>query len=143
MPPGVLAGYPFLMMWQRGLAHLGAKTTSLRPVRQGLKKYVYPLGDMHQEQALELAGIYLLSSHNRDEFTIEPLSGAQSMFKLLDFTFHEPVLKTLGKLRQQYKIASNTAKTVFIKRYSYLDSNDSFKECIDLLEQDIKQFGSS
>ena len=137
-PPTIYPGYPFLMLWQRGLSHLDESTDILKPARKGLKKYIVPLNDSHHNRAITLSGIYLLDNHNKEEFTIESLHGSQAMFKLLDFSYNEPLIKTLGMLKQQYKIAVATTKTVPVKRYHYLDNKELFQKSIDFLAQDIK-----
>jgi len=137
-PPLVYPGYPFLMLWQRGMLRLGESHDGLKPVRKGLKKYIYPLNKTQHNKPAPLAGVYLLSSHNKEEFNIEPLTGFQNMFKLLDFTYNEPLIRTMGMIKQRHKIASITAKTIPIKRYCYLDNKDSFQQSIDFLAQDIK-----
>jgi len=134
----VYPGYPFLMLWKNGVLRLNESDENLKPVRKGLKKYIYPLNKTHCNKPVQLAGIYLLSSHNKAEFNIDLQTGFQSLFELLAFTYNEPLIKTLGMIKQRYKISVMAVKTVPIKRYRFLDNKDSFQQSIDFLAQDIK-----
>jgi hypothetical protein len=137
-PPMIHPGPPFLMLWKFGLLRLKEEIIGLKPVRQSLKKYFYPLDETFHGAPVPLAGIYLLSSHNKEESVIEPLSGARRLFRLLDFTCNEPLVKPMGMLKQQQQIAAAMSKAVPLKRFTYAGAN-KHQASIDALAQEITE----
>lgn len=133
----VTPGYPFLLLWHKGLRLLGEQNNRFARVRQGLEKYFFPLDCMAEEGVAPLCGIYLLSNWNRDGHEFDTLTGFDKMFRILDHTYHEPSVKAMGIFKWQQKIGSALAKCVPVKSYRFSAYEDRAQKSIDSLYENI------
>ena len=67
---------------------------------------------------------------------IEPLGGAQRLFRLLDFSCNAPLVKLMGMLERQQQIAAAMTRAAPLKRFTYAATN-KHQQSIDALAQEI------
>lgn len=133
----VLPGYPFLMLWRKGLNLLNETHSSLSCVRSGLQKFRYPLGEDFCASPVPLAGIYLLTPHNKETYQFENLTGFDKSLRLMNFTFNEPIAKAAGMQECQHKAVHMAATRLPVRAYSYMMADGSLQESLDYLAQSI------
>lgn len=135
--PLVAPGYPYLMLWRRGLKILEEEFRDHKPVRKGLMKYYFPLGDFFHHQPVPLRKIYLLNSHNKEEYTFTPVRGSDKLFALQDYIYNESLVKAMDVENAQFQLCVKTARHTEIKKIHYHDQKRRLNELIDFLEKDF------
>lgn len=135
--PLVEPGYPFLMLWKRAFNILGEEFCNHKPVRKGLMKYYFPLGDAFCNKPVLLKKVYLLNLHNKEEYAVKAVNGADKLFALQDFIYNESLVGAMEIKNEQFGICVKTARQVKIKRIYYHDEKRRLNELIDFLEKDF------
>ncbi|MBT6049915.1 MAG: hypothetical protein HOG49_24210, partial [Candidatus Scalindua sp.] len=135
--PMVYPGYPFLMLWRGGAKILGLELQGRKPVRKGLMKYYFPLDGSFHNQAVPLEKIYLLNSHNREEYTFTPVNGSDKLFALQDYIYKETLVRSMGFENIQFQKCVKTARHTVIKRINYHNDKRRLGKLIDFLEKDF------
>jgi hypothetical protein len=77
-----IPGFPRVKLWQDSADRLAVGTGELAAVRPGLQKYQLPTYQQMAEKPLPVRWVYLLDSHNQDDFRLEPVQG-MARFPLL------------------------------------------------------------
>ena len=71
----VTPGYPQAKLWRDTLARFAMDPDALRPIRRRLEKRAVPLNGHFHRHPLPCRHVYVLTSANRDELTLKPLTG--------------------------------------------------------------------
>lgn len=77
-----IPGFPRVKLWQDSADRLQVATGDLAAVRPGLHKYQLPTHQRMAEHGLPVRAVYLLDSHNGDDFRLQPVQG-MARFSLL------------------------------------------------------------
>lgn len=83
----VFPGVPQLNVWEDTLLAAGKDVSGYRPIRQGLGKYAFSVGDWFCKEAVGLANVVLLINHNREAFEAETIRGVAKFERLLRNAF--------------------------------------------------------
>ena len=139
----VIPSFPQIKLWADAAAKLTIDTTSLRKIRPNIEKYAVPLGDHFQQQALPLKVIYILNPHNKEEITIQRLSGVEK-FKPLRFQSYRPsYLKGLSLDANHKKQCGELANRITLARITRPNSGFSLDQLAEHIELDLKDQGLS
>lgn len=134
-------GPPTLNIWQDCFSVLEVKADSLKPVRPGLGKYIYPVDENYCSKAKSVDVIYLLDIHNKDTPLLVETSGINKVMPLQSQVHRLQYLEGLGLMpsvsRNLMKLANNT-------RVAQLTRPVEFKvaKWLELFENDIESHGT-
>ena len=135
--PLIRPGHPFLMLWKKAFKILGEEFCDYKPVRKGLMKYYFPLENTFHNQTVPLKKIYLLNSHNREEYTFTPVNSSSKLFALQDYIYNESLVRAMDVENAQFQLCVKTARHTDIKRVNYHDEKRHLSKLIDFLEKDF------
>jgi hypothetical protein len=82
-----MPGFPRIKLWQDSASNLEIDTTHLRRIRPDMEKFNLPLNAQFSQKALPVRWIYILGSHNSNEFKVEPIRGMQRFAPLRNNTY--------------------------------------------------------
>ncbi|PJA32247.1 MAG: hypothetical protein CO187_04970 [Zetaproteobacteria bacterium CG_4_9_14_3_um_filter_53_7] len=136
----VAPGLPQLKLWQDAARKLEIDTGELERIRLQVEKYTFPLSESVSEH-LPVAAIYILSSHNRDEFEIQQIKGMQKFNPLKNNTYRMGILEGLGLKTEHLGLCSKLAGRIDLARI--IRPNDGFKlqQLLELIEADLQEKG--
>ncbi|CAK0780675.1 putative HPr kinase [Gammaproteobacteria bacterium] len=137
--PLVQPGYPSLMSWEKSLNELGISSAELKPVRTGMHRYYLPQHSSFHNEAVNLAAIHILTSHNRAELSIEEAKGAEKLFALLPHRYHPKLAASLGMGETQNRIAAKLANSVKVSIVRHNDMLIPFREFVERMEQELEK----
>ena len=139
----VLPSFPQIKLWCDAARHLNIETQSLRNIRPGIEKFAVPLGRHFHPTALPLKVVYVLHSHNKDEFSFTPISGMHKLKPLQNNTYRASYLKGLAKDKFHFGRCGRIANQITL--VSIMRPNDGFQldTLVDLIEADLMARGLS
>jgi hypothetical protein len=114
--PIVHPGYPQMKLWADTLEKLGENKISLKKVREGIKKYAYPLENKFINSPYEIAGVYILGTKNTEGLHIETLKGIEKFNALKNNTYRLNFLKATGKTSSHFGHIESISRNCFVKR---------------------------
>jgi hypothetical protein len=100
----IIPGFPRLKLWADTLKHFTEDRHKLNRVRKDpeYEKYFYPALNFASE-AIVVGSVFILNTHNREEFEITSLNGAEKIDPLLKNTFRANFLKGIGSKQEHFK----------------------------------------
>jgi len=100
----IIPGFPRLKLWADTLKHFTEDRHKLNRVRKDpeYEKYFYPALNFASEP-IAVGSVFVLNSHNREEFKITSLSGTEKIDPLLKNTFRANFLKGIGSKQEHFK----------------------------------------
>lgn len=134
----VAPGLPFLMLWQKGLQAHGLSLDQYIPVRGGMNKFYFPATEHFINETQPVAGICLLTEHNRKELSSSAIEGANKLFALLNHQYHPRLADPLGTLDKVHELASITAKQVKMRKIKYNMDANPLDDYLDVLEKELE-----
>jgi hypothetical protein len=135
--PLVRPGSPHMKLWAQSLHMLKKEIGSLRRVRPALEKYSLPIALI--DQPCPIHALYILVPHNRDEFTLTPITGMQKLRSLKNHTYRMQYLEGMSKLDMHFSISSVFMQRVKMARLQRPHQGFQLDELIALVEQDLAQ----
>jgi hypothetical protein len=100
----IIPGFPRLKLWADTLKKFTEDRHKLNRVRKDpeYEKYFYPALNFASEP-VTLNAVFILHSHNLDEFEVASLNGAEKIDPLLKNTFRANFLKGIGSKKEHFK----------------------------------------
>lgn len=92
----VQPSYPQLKLWKDTAKKLDIDITRLKRIRLQVEKYAYPLTQGFCTTPLPIAALYILHTHNEEEFKLERIKGMDKFTPLKNHTYRSRVLDGLG-----------------------------------------------
>ena len=136
--PLMLPGFPQVLLWADSLRKLGKDVRSLTPVRPGLEKYTLPCQRSTFPDHLLLDRVYILALTNTPAFDITPLTGAQKIHALLDWTYRVPHVAGLGLSVPHFKQCADAAPFITVKRIERPQIPFDIDGLVSRLEEDLQ-----
>ena len=121
-----------MKIWEDSLKHLGRNPEKYRPIREDLKKYLYPVEKYH-DQSIALGHIFVISSHNRETFEIKDAQGIEKFNTLKNNTYFFRGMNKTGILEKHFQMCNQLAQQVPVSQIKR--PNGSFR--IDELVKEI------
>jgi hypothetical protein len=128
-------------LWADSAAALGQPTDGLPRVRPELEKYVIPVTGPLATEAVRLAAIYVLSTHNQPAIALEERRDARKFNALLDHTWQKLVVKRMGLHGVHFQRAVAVANQARIVRVSRPEGEFRLTELADAVEADFGAAG--
>jgi len=112
-------GFPQSKLWLDSLEKLGFSPDSLTRIREKIEKRALPLGDEFSPNPLPIKKLYLLRSHNKEEFVLKPSEGPQKFNLLKNNTYRFGYLAGIegktGHFQQAMQLAQQTPLAIAIR----------------------------
>lgn len=110
----VIPGFPRVKLWHDAAKKLGITTDDLRRIRPAMAKYDLPVAGQFCQMPLPIHAVFILSSHNGDDFRLEQIHGMARFMPLSHHTYRKRYLdgmtpkghhlKLLGQLAGRIKL---------------------------------------
>ncbi|OIO67620.1 MAG: hypothetical protein COW18_02480 [Zetaproteobacteria bacterium CG12_big_fil_rev_8_21_14_0_65_54_13] len=136
----VAPSFPQLKLWQDAAKRLSIDTDELNRIRLQVEKYAYPLDNPAMEH-LPVAAIYILNSHNRDEFEIESIRGMQKFNPLKNNTYRVGYLDGLGLKAEHLGLCSKLAGRIHLSRITRPNHGFKLDELVEMIMGDLRNKG--
>ncbi|HFD11889.1 MAG TPA: hypothetical protein ENJ32_05405 [Crenotrichaceae bacterium] len=138
----VTPSYPQIKLWHDAIKQLGIGFSGLNKIRLQVEKYAYPLSDTcFCQQPLPLSAIYLLSSHNEDEFLMEPINGFKKFNPIKNNTYRPKYIKGLELQSVHLKQVGQLAKRIRVTRITRPNRSFQIERLIDFILEDMQSHG--
>ena len=134
----VSPAYPQLKLWDTSLEKLGMKKDDLDFVSPIWQKFRVAAHDNFTPHPTPLAAIYELSPSEQDHLTIQPLYRFDKMKVLLENTYRNYTIKTLGLEKQHFNFCSLLAAKTTLKSIKRPKNKFLLDELIEAIERDLK-----
>jgi len=112
-------GFPQSKLWLDSLEKLDFSPDSLSRIREKIEKRALPLGDEFSANPLPIKKLYLLRSHNKEEFVLKPTEGPQKFNLLKNNTYRFGYLAGIdgktGHFKQALQLAQQAPLVIAIR----------------------------
>lgn len=137
----VQPSFPQIKLWFDAAKHLDIDTQSLRRIRPNIEKFAVPLGLQFHPTPLSLKVVYILNSHNKDDFLFTNFSGMKKLQPLQQNTYRKAYLKGMDKENSYFNQCGRIASQVAL--VNIMRPQDGFKldNLVDLIEADVQTRG--
>ena len=132
----IIPGFPRLKLWADTLIKFDDDRKGLNRVRKDeeFEKYFYPAQNFAAEP-IAVGSVFILNSHNKDEFEISSLTGAEKIDPLLKNTFRANFLKGIGSKQEHFKQCAAVAAQSRVQRITRPQKGFRLKELIAEIER--------
>ncbi len=133
--PVVVPGLPRIKLWQDALLHFSINRNKLKPIRSQLKKYYYPILIDNSPENLEIKKMVILSSHNKEDITVEKITGTDKFTALKSNTYRYQFLSEEKGIKPHFMLSTKFINAVDI--YRVTRPNSGFKT--ELLQKEVEK----
>jgi len=137
----VLPGYPQIKLWHDTAEQLGFNTKNLKKIRLQIEKYACPLEQGFCKKPLPIAAMYILLTHNQNDFVLEPLTGMDKFDPIKNNTYRMQYLEGLGLKAQHLQRSGQLASQINVTRITRPDHDFQLDKLIDILINDLQTSG--
>ena len=132
---GVLAlpAFPRLRLWRDALRSADRR----QRVRRNLEQYWKP-ATRFAAAPRPVRAAFVLESHNRPDFDIEPVPPSRAFWTLWEHTYRKRLLDALGQRRRHYRIGMALARDVPLVLVRRPDHPFRLAELADLIEAQVR-----
>ena len=135
----ILPAFPRTKLWEDVATYFQHDITELPRVRAQLNKYNIHLHDRFYTQPAKLHKIYHLTSHNIDNFKLEPLPKLKRFNVLLHNTYRQQYLDGLAMRPAHFRLVQDVANTVAVKRVTRPSEPFRLTKLVDMLKEDFSR----
>jgi len=132
----IIPGFPRLKLWADTLMQFAEDRQGLNRVHQdeSFEKYFYPAQNIATEPVV-VGSIFVLQSHDKDEFEIISLMGIEKIEPLLKNTFRPEYLEGFGNIKDHFKQCTAVAARSRAWRITRPQKGFLLKELIAQIER--------
>ena len=127
--PEIVPAFPGMKIWEDSLKQLGKNPGKYHPIREDLKKYLYPAKKYHDQQ-VAVDHIFIISSHNREAFEIQDVQGIEKFNALKNNTYFFRGMNKTGILEKHFQMCNLLARHVPVSHITRPNSNFRIDELI-------------
>lgn len=135
----VQPSYPQLKLWEDSAKKLEIDTSALKRVRPQDAKFAVPIHENFFNQPLPVKALYILNTHNQDDFIFEELSGVNKFQPLKNNTFRPHFTQAFGMQKAHLKRVSQLASQARVIRITRPNHGFQIDELVERIEQDMQQ----
>lgn len=128
--PEIIPAFPGMKIWEDSLKHLGENPGKFRPIREDLKKYLYPVEKYH-DQEIAVDHIFIISSHNLETFEIKDIQGIEKFNVLKNNTYFFRGMNKTGILEKHFQMCNLLAQQVPVSHVTRPNSSFRIDELIN------------
>lgn len=137
--PMVLPGYPRTRLWLDSAKKLDQSVENLERTRPNLEKYERQVPEQYWNQPTPLRKIYLLTSHNQEDITIEAVPRLNSFGIVTHNTYRHHFLGGLGMRTPHFQSVAAVVQQVSVSKVTRPSGGFLLQELADAIEQDLAQ----
>jgi len=137
----VMPSYPQMKLWHDAATKLDIDTKDLPRVRIQIEKYACPLEKGFCNKPLPLAAMYILGTHNRDEFLLEQMKGMEKFDPIKNNTYRMQYLEGLGLNGHHLQRAGQLSRQINVTRIIRPDTGFQLDKLVDVLLDDLQTNG--
>lgn len=137
--PIVHPGYPQMKLWDDTLENLGHSQHTLRRIKNGIKKYAFPIHSRFTGQNVLLNGIYIISAHDTDSFQMRDITGIEKFNAINNNTYRLNFLKGCGTLDAHFKHIEAVSRLCFVKTLIRPREGFHLEKLMQLIEQEQQE----
>ncbi len=132
----IIPGFPRLKLWADTLTQFAEDRQGLNRVHQdeAFEKYFYPAQNVATEPVV-VGSVFVLQSHDKDEFEVAALTGVEKIDPLFENTFRPEFLEGIGSKNEHFKQCAAVAAQSQIWRLTRPQKGFLLKELIAQLER--------
>lgn len=135
--PLLLPGFPQMLLWEDALRKLGRNTQHLTPVRPGLAKWIVPLEECPDCEAIPLRSVYLLTVGNTADFDVRRFTGMKPVQALIDATYRVHHVAGHGLSVPHFNQCANAARNITVKRVERPATPFDLAGLVSLLREEL------
>ncbi|AJI73782.1 conserved hypothetical protein [Francisella tularensis subsp. novicida GA99-3548] len=105
-------GIPRLKVWQDTADNLNINTQNLDRIRLLVNKYSYPITKNICTEPKRIKAIFLLESHDENNFEIKEITGIRKLTELQKHTYRKFYVRKMGYNKQFFELNSQIAQNV-------------------------------
>lgn len=136
-PPLLLPGFPQMLLWEDSLRKLGWDTRHLSRVRPGLEKWIVPLDEQPDCEAIPLRSVYVLTVGNTAAFDIRRFKGMKPVQALIDATYRVHHVAGHGLSLPHFNQCANAARQIIVKRLERPATPFNLNGLVNLLREEL------
>ncbi len=133
----VQPSYPQLKLWYDSAKKLNINIDELKQIRLQINKYAYPIKEGFCNTPLLIRAIYILNSHNEENFTFEPIMGMEKFNPLKNNTYRINYLDGMGLKPNHLKQCAELANRVNLTRITRPQHNFQVEKLVEMIENDL------
>lgn len=134
-------GFPRIKLWQDSADRLEIATGDLDRIRPELNKFNMPVRDTFCATPLPIRWVYLLTTDNRDEITLTPISGLNRFQPLLAHTYRRRFMEGMALRPDHLQRCGALAGRVHLARVQRPGKGFDIDGLVDTLLADMAQAG--
>lgn len=139
----VIPSFPQIKLWSDAAKKLNIETGSLRKVRPCIEKFAVPLSQQFHDTAIPLKLVYVLKTHNQDDFQIKSLNGMQKLNPLQNNTYRKNFMKFLSNETEHMMQCAMLANKIGVIQITRPRHGFKLDQLMDVITHDIKSRGLS
>jgi hypothetical protein len=133
----VIPSFPQIKLWCDAAKQLDISTQALRQIRPFIEKFAVPLGQQFHQTSLPLKVVYILHTHNKDEFILKDVSGMRKLQPLRNNTYRQQYLEGLSKNKLHFGQCGRIASQVALVSVTRPNHGFKLNELVDAIEVDL------
>ena len=137
----VLPSFPQIKLWLDASTQLNIQTEALRKIRPNIDKFAVPLGAQFHTDSLTLKVVYILQSHNEDNFEFTTISGMNKLKPLQNNTYRRSYLKGMGKDKSHFNQCGTLSNQIHLVSIVRPQHGFKLEQLVDLIEADMHARG--
>jgi hypothetical protein len=137
----VQPSYPQLKLWQDTARKLELDTTQLKRIRLQVEKYAYPLTTGFCTTPLPIAALYILHTHNDNDFKVERIKGMEKFTPLKNHTYRSRVLDGLGLEAAHLRACGELVKRIQLTHLTRPNHGFDLDTLITTIKADLVSMG--
>lgn len=134
-----LSGFPRIKLWQETADRLKISTQGLRRIRPDMEKFNFPLGQQFADEALPIRWVYVLASHDSNDFKIESIQGMERFAYLHSNTYRMNFLEGMDLQPIHLKLCSALSSKIRLVRVTRPANGFELDALMDCIIADAQQ----
>ncbi|MCK9372316.1 MAG: hypothetical protein M0P91_03905 [Sulfuricurvum sp.] len=134
----VLPSYPQIKLWKDSADQMAINTSDLERIRLQISKYNYPIEAGFCKIALPVNTIYVLHTHDKEEFLFEEVYGLHKMPIIRNQTYRLGYVKAPQTQKAHLANCARIAQKIRVVRVTRPERGFKLQELIERIIEDVK-----
>jgi hypothetical protein len=131
--------YPQLKLWDNSVEKLGYDKNCLKTVSPSWAKFRMEAKSYFQDEPLILNHVFELSPSETDEIKVEKVQGFNKITLLLENTYRNFLIQSLGLERIHFQFCLQLAQQIEVKRINRPKQSFLLEELIEMIETELNE----
>lgn len=135
----VLPSYPQIKLWEDSAEKLKINHEQLDRIRLQVRKYEYPILEGYCDQPVPVAAVFILHSHNKDNFEVEHIKGLEKYTPLKNNTYRTGYIKGMNVAPQFFARCGQFANSIELAHITRPNAGFKLDELVDFILQQVNK----